>query len=84
MFHGGAGAAASAMVRESEGEELGRKGCVCELTGGVGDRPRAAERRGEEAGRRAAAWRAGAGVEHLPACLAESSSSLERLLGWAG
>ena len=27
---------------------------------------------------------AGAGVEHLPACLAKSSSSLERLLGWAG
>ena len=28
--------------------------------------------------------RAGAGVEHLLACLAESSSSLERWLGWAG
>ena len=30
-YHGGAGAAASAMVRESEGEELGRKRHVCEL-----------------------------------------------------
>ena len=27
---------------------------------------------------------AGAAVKHLPACLAKSSSSLERLLGWAG
>ena len=27
---------------------------------------------------------AGAAVEHLPACLAKASSSLERLLGWAG
>ena len=26
----------------------------------------------------------GAAVEHLPACLAKASSSLERLLGWAG
>ena len=28
--------------------------------------------------------RAGAAVEHLPACLAKASNSLERLLGWAG
>ena len=28
--------------------------------------------------------RASAAVEHLPACLAKASSSLERLLGWAG
>ena len=28
--------------------------------------------------------RAGVAVEHLPACLAKASSSLERLLGWAG
>ena len=54
----GAAAVASAMVRESEGEEMGRKGFVCELRGGVGDRPRSAEWRGEEAGRRAAAWSA--------------------------
>ena len=54
----GAAAGASAMVRESEGEELGRKGCVCELGGGVGDRPKAAERWGEEARRRVAAWHA--------------------------
>ena len=27
---------------------------------------------------------AGAAVEHLPACLVKVSSSLERLLGWAG
>ena len=33
----GAAAVASAIVRESEGEELGRKGRVCELGGGVGD-----------------------------------------------
>ena len=57
-FHGGTGTAASAMVRESEGEELGRKCRVCELGGRVGDRRRAVEWRGEEAGRRAAAWRA--------------------------
>ena len=43
----GAAAVASAMVRESEGEVLGRRGRVCELGGGVGDRPRAAKRRGE-------------------------------------
>ena len=57
-YDGGAAAVAAAMVRESEGEELRRKGRVCELGGGVGDRPRAAKRRGEEAGRRAAAWHA--------------------------
>ena len=28
--------------------------------------------------------RAGAGVEHLPACVTKPSSSLERWLGWAG
>ena len=28
--------------------------------------------------------RAGVAVEHLPAFLAKASSSLERLLGWAG
>ena len=43
-YSDGAAAVASAMVRESEGEEMGRKGFVCELRGGVGDRPRAAER----------------------------------------
>ena len=40
-YHGGAGAAASAMVRESEGEGLGRRGRVCELGGGVCDLTRA-------------------------------------------
>ena len=43
-LHGGAGAAASAMVRESEGEGLGRRGRVCELGGGVCDRTREAAR----------------------------------------
>ena len=51
-------AMASAMAWESEGEELRRERRVCELGGGVGDRSRAAALRGEEAGRRAAAWRA--------------------------
>ena len=68
-YHGGAGVAAPAMVREREGEELGRRRRVCELGGGVGDRPRAAKRRGEEAGRRVAMWRAvvPASSTYLPA-----------------
>ena len=82
-YHGGAGAAASAMVRASEGEELGRKGRVCELGGGVGDRPRAAELRGEETGRRAAAWRAL--VPTSSTCLPAWPSQAARWSGgWAG
>ena len=82
-FHYGAGAAASAMVRESEGEELGRRGCVCELGGEVGDRPRVAERRGEEAERRAAAWHALVPTSStwLPAWLSQAARWSG---GWAG
>ena len=82
-FYGGAGAAASAMVRESEGEELGRKGCVYELGGGMGDPPRPAERRGDEAGRQAAAWRAL--VPASSTCLPAWPSQAARWSGcWAG
>ena len=54
----GAAAVASAMARESEGEELGANGCVHGVRGTTWSSSRPAERRGEEAGRRAAAWRA--------------------------
>ena len=54
----GVAAMASAMAWESEGEELGRGGGVCEVGGVVYDRSSPPGRRGEEAGRRAAAWRA--------------------------
>ena len=82
-YHGGAGAAASAMMQESEGEELGRKRRACELGGEVGDRTRAAERRGEEAGRRAAAWRAL--VPASSTCLPAWPSQAARWSGgWAG
>ena len=43
---------------EGEGEELGRVESVSELGEEVGDRTQPPERRGEEAGQRAAAWRA--------------------------
>ena len=71
-YGGGAAAGASAKVRESEEEELGANGCV----------HRAA--RGGSRVTGSCVARAGAAVEHLPACLAKASSSLERLLGWAG
>ena len=71
-YSDGAAAVASAMVRESEEEELGANGCV----------HRAA--RGGSRATGSCMARAGVAVEHLPACLAKASSSLERLLGWAG
>ena len=40
--------------------------------------------RGESRAAGSCVARAGVAVEHLPACLAKASSSLERLLGWAG
>ena len=52
----GAAAVASAMVQESEEEELGVNGCVHGVRGTTWSSSRPAERRGEEAGRRAAAW----------------------------
>ena len=75
-YHDGAGAAASAMVRESEGEELRRERRVCELGGGVGDRSRAAALRGEEAGRRAAAWHACCARRRAAACLPGQAKQL--------
>ena len=82
-YGGGATAVASAMVQESEGEELGRKGCVCELGGGVGDRSKAATQRGEEEGRRAATSRAQ--VPPSSTCLPAWPSQAARWSGgWAG
>ena len=54
----GAAAVASAMVRESEGEELGENGCVHGVRGSTWSSSRPAGRREGEEGRRAAAWRA--------------------------
>ena len=81
----GAAAVASAMARESEGEELGEGAGVC----GFGEREKvrspSSARRGE---RRGSGQLRGMhdvlAVEQLPACLAKPSSSLERWLGWAG
>ena len=72
-------------VGESEREEPGGGAGVC----GVGKRERVrptstagqGERRG---GGQLHGMHAVLAVEQLPACLAKSSSSLERLLGWAG
>ena len=57
-LHGGAGAAASAMEREREGERQGENGRVLSGRGATWRSSRPAGWRGEEAGRRAAAWRA--------------------------
>ena len=46
--------------------------------------PTSREARGGSRAAGSCVARAGAAVEHLPACLAKASSSLERLLGWAG
>ena len=54
----GAATMASAMVRESEGERKGENGCVHGVRGTMWRSYRPVERRGQEAGRLAAAWRA--------------------------
>ena len=53
----GVAATASAMARESEGEELGENGGVLGVHGSTWSSSKPAARRGGEAGRRAAAWR---------------------------
>ena len=53
----GAAAVASAMAWESEGEGQGENGCVHGVRGTTWSSTRPAKRRGDEAGRRAAAWR---------------------------
>ena len=53
----GAAAVASAMARESEGEELGENGGVLGVHGSTWSLSKPATRRGGEAGRRPAAWR---------------------------
>ena len=59
--------------------------CVWELGREVGVRPRATARRGERrGGGQLRGTHAVLAAEHLPACLAEPSSSLARQLGWAG
>ena len=68
---------------EGEEEELGRVGGVCEVGGEVYDRSKPPGRRGEEAGRRAAAWR----VLQPPSstCLPAWPSQAARWSGsWAG
>ena len=69
---------------EGEGEELGRNGRVSELGEEVGSIPPTRMARGGSRAAGSCVARAAAAVEHLPACLAEPSSSLERWLGWAG
>ena len=79
----GAAAVASAMAWESKGEELGANGCVHGVRGATWRPSRPARRREEEAGRRAAGWRA-----LLPpssTCLPAWPSQAARWSGsWAG
>ena len=53
----GAATVASAMERESEGERQRENGCVHGVRGATWSSYQSVERRGEEARRRAAAWR---------------------------
>ena len=78
----GVAAMASTMAWESEGEELGENGGVLGVHGSTWSSSKPATRRGGEAGRRPAAWRAlrSPSGTCLPAWPA--SSSLERR--WAG
>ena len=78
----GVAAMASAMAWESEGEELERRGGVWEVRGREGSRFTAlAERGRRRGGEQVRGTHAVLAVEHLPACLA-GSSSLARC--WAG
>ena len=80
----GVAAMASAMAWESEGEELERRGGVWEVRGREGSRSTALAGRGRRrGGEQVRGTHAVLAVEHLPACLA-ASSSLERWPGWAG
>ena len=79
----GAVAVASAMERESEGERHGENGCVHGVRGATWRSSRPAERRGEEAGRRTAAWHAL--VRHrAPACLPGRAKQLARAVAALG
>ena len=81
----GAAAMASAMAWESEGEELGENGGVLEVHGRERKRSPSSVGRGERRdGEQVRGTHAVLTAEHLPACLAEPSSSLARQLGWAG
>ena len=78
----GVAAMASAMAWESEGEELERRGGVWEVRGREGGRFTALAGRGRRrGGEQVRGTHAVLAVEHLPACLA-ASSSLARC--WAG
>ena len=78
--HGGVGHGAG----RAEERDWGKRRCL----GGRGGRGRSIHASRTARGRSRAAGscvaRRAVAVEHLPACLAEPSSSLERQLGWAG
>ena len=85
VYGEGAAAVASAMGGECEGEELGRRGDVWGVRGREGKRSPSSAGRGERrGGDQVRGTHAVLAAEHLPACLAEPSSSLARQLGWAG
>src|SRR6187399_1973601 len=80
-YHGGASTAASAMVRGRRGREAGEGGeCQRARGGSGGSIPLTRTARGGSRAAGSCVVRAAAAVEHLPACLAEPSSSLERWL----
>ena len=71
-------------VGEGEREEPEGRASVCEVGEREGVRPTSTARRGERrGGGQLRGMHAVLAVEHLAACLAEPSSSLERQLGWA-
>ena len=84
-FYDGAITAASAMARGERRRGAGEKQRCLR---GRGRRGRSIHSSRTARGRSRAAGscvaRGAVAVEHLPACLAEPSSSLERQLGWAG
>lgn len=85
VYGEGAASVASAMAGEREGEELGRRGDVWGVRGREGERSPSSAGRGERrCGDQVRGTHAVLVAEHLPACLAEPSSSLARQLGWAG
>ena len=84
-YDGGAAMVASAMAGACEGEELERRGGVWGVRGREGGRFTALAGRGRRrGGEQVRGTHAVLAAEHLPACLAEPSSSLARQLGWAG
>ena len=85
VYDKGAAAVASAMAGEREGGELGRRGDVWGVRGREGKRSPSSAGRGERrGGDQVRGTHAVLAAEHLPACLAEPSSSLARQLGRAG